>query len=343
MADTVVRGNTITKDAFYRDVAGDVADATDPHVSIIDPTGQTLVSNDTPTHVSTGYYTFDWPVASNAMLGGYTIRWSGVIDGDPVTDDDVFTVLAATSSSSSADGGETCSPWAFADDVPAPCNDYDFDQDLLDENLQAATDVLYNLTGRRWAGECIDVIRPESACACKRPTEWGCSRLPTIKLPGTPAYNVVVRLDGVQYHESDGLFRVDNDRELVRIDGDGWPCCQRMDLPTSEEGTFEISYSFGLGPPIGGVRAAAMYGCQLALAFDPAAISDGRCRLPKRVTSITRQGTTVALLDPMSFIKDGLTGLSDIDTWINSVRVGDSRRRSTVLIPGKHRSARRTT
>ena len=88
-------------------------------------------------------------------------------------------------------------------------------------------------------------------------------------------------------------YRLDQGRWLVRLAGSdgknpGWPCRQRLDLPSTEEGTFEIVYTFGVDPPPEGKLAAKTLACQLALACDPG--TAGKCKLPERVTTLTRQG-----------------------------------------------------
>lgn len=44
------------------------------------------------------------------------------------------------------------------------------------------------------------------------------------------------------------------------------------------------------------------------------------CSLPERVTSISRQGVSWTMLDPMDFLGVGLTGVGRIDTWLSAVR-----------------------
>ena len=113
----------------------------------------------------------------------------------------------------------------------------------------------------------------------------------------------------------------------------GWPCCTRLDLADTEEDTWSITYTYGQNPPIGGIRAAAVLACELTLAFQPETVN--QCRLPKRVTSITRQGVSMAILDPLTLFADGLTGLSEVDLWVSSVAVGAKRRRASVIVPGQ--------
>lgn len=253
-------------------------------------------------------------------------------------------------------------PWATVADVCAPCNEYGFDETVLEDSLQAASEILFNMTGRRWPGEQSDVIRPcrgsgliprtldggDMWCACNQPRSCGCSPLSEIRLPGSPVTSIdYVKIDGQIVDPA--RYRLDDHRWLVWLpdeDGDddrrGWPCCQRMDRADSEDDTFTVAYTYGEGPDQGGVMAAAALGCQLALAFCGAPADAAKCRLPKRVTSIARQGVTIAVLDPLTLFKEGQTGLPEVDMWIASKMLGPKNRRATVLRIGQGRSARRT-
>jgi hypothetical protein len=371
MAQQIVRGNTITLDAFLRD-GGVLVDADSlPQVSILDPSGAVVVELDAPTHESLGHYQYKYPVAVDADLGAWAIKWFAVIDGADAEDEDGFTVLREAGSGPQigfAAGFQhaiaACSPWSSAGDVLDRYPDYSGDQSVLEDACVVASDVLYELTGRRWSGRCHDKIRPTAQwrassggptwwasgsglgsrgslgfCSCNRGRETGCARIPEIKLPGAPVdpNSIVVTINGVDFTD----FALHDGRYLVRTDGDGWPCCQDLTLEATEDHTFQIEYDHGANPPPGGAVASRMYAYQLALSMDPAAVNAGKCLLPKRVTSITRLNTTVTVLDPMTLIKDGLVGLALVDQWVASTRIGAQRRRATVLIPGRYRSARR--
>ncbi len=260
----------------------------------------------------------------------------------------------------------TVQPWATVADVGSPCNDYGFDETLLEDCLQFASEVLYEFTGRQWPGENVDTVRPCGMrsnrawgrvtynagdmvgwCGCQRPRACGCHRLSEIQLPGFPVVSVdEVKIDGMVVDPD--RYRVDDLRWLVYLPDEtnldprrGWPCCQRIDLDDDLEDTFSVTYTFGTGPDRGGVMAAASLACQLALAFGGGSDSS-RCRLPKRVTQITRQGVSIAILDPLTLFQDGRTGLSEVDMWIGSKKVGSDRRRATAMRVGSGRSVRRT-
>lgn len=351
-----------------RNEAGQLVDPATLSLTIRHPDGTTTVKAiGDLTHVSTGHYAYslttataddagDWAyrfaatAPSTAHEGTFTVRRSVVLGGD------VPRPMSAG----------TCSPWAEAGDVGPPCNDYGFDEALLDDALQFASDVLFNLTGRRWPGECVDTLRPcgygtgrttaprqswsgqgyagAHWCGCNDSRACGCRRPSEVKLPGYPVRSIQqVKIDGAVVPSA--RYRVDDHRWLVYLPADGeqrrgWPCCQRLDLADTEDDTWSITYTYGMAPPVGGQLAAASLACQVALSRDPA--QSTACRLPKRVTAITRQGVSLAVLDPLTLFADGLTGLAEVDMWVQSVLLGDKRRRATVHVPGASPRHRRT-
>lgn len=147
-----------------------------------------------------------------------------------------------------------------------------------------------------------------------------------------------VKIDGVVVNPA--RYRVDDYRWLVYVpesptaERQAWPCCQDLSAPDTAEDTWVISYAHGTAPPRGGVRSAMELGCQLATAWTPAVA--GTCQLPKRVTTLARQGVTMAVLDPMTLYKDGLTGLSGVDLWVASANRGRANRPATVWSPNGH-------
>lgn len=258
-------------------------------------------------------------------------------------------------------------PWATLADLCSPCDDYAFDTVLLESRLRVASEILFNLTGRRWPGEQTDVVRPCARrwraeapflpdlsaggwwghgrgawgwCGCQRSTRCGCVRLPEIALPHDPVVAVEsVFVDEVELDED--AYRIDDGWYLVRLDGDGWPCCQDMSVADDAAGAFTIRYVWGEGPDEGGVVAAAALACELALAASPETM--GRCRLPKRVQSVSRQGVTIAILDTMDSVAKGNTGIAEVDLWIASVNIGQRTRRSSIVLPDVARGFRRTS
>lgn len=258
--------------------------------------------------------------------------------------------------------------WVTAGDVIAVCPNA-VDDAALAQAIEAASDILYDLSGQRWPGPQADVVRPctplvslgrlpgshyslalaegswgvpagpwgpvSGWCGCEGPAVCGCATPSAVELPGTPATSVEqVTLDAVVLDPA--LYRLVG-QLLVRADGGRWPCCQDLAVAGDQPGGFEVRYTWGVDPPAAGEHAAAVLACELyrATSTDPGVQST--CRLPKRVTSITRQGVTMAMLDPMQMFPDGMTGIPEVDLWLGSVRYADSHRPSTVMVPGSRR------
>lgn len=253
----------------------------------------------------------------------------------------------------------TCAPWATVADLTGECADYDLDPQLVDDFLQIASDVLYELSGRQWSGACERIVHPRHDCRCFRRWRmtaayeiagpgagftWGWSGIPwdgwgyghpcgcTISSVTLGAYPLVsvseVMIDGEVIPADQ--YRIDNDRFLVRLrDAEGkrrhWPCCPD---PTDEE-AFRVTFVSGIEPPPAAVNAAAELACQLILAKE----NSDDCALPERVTSATRQGVTITVLDPMDFLDNGRTGIYSVDLFLKAYNPFGVRRPPSVLSP----------
>jgi hypothetical protein len=207
---------------------------------------------------------------------------------------------------------------------------------------RAATDRLWALTGRRFGASCPVGLRPCSSNRCGPPdgrlgTWLPCDRPGTVIDLGVAVYDVVeVRLDGVAFTD----FAVDDFRYVRRTDGQSWPVAQDLTLDPGQPGTFEIVVRYGLAVPEGGRWAAAALACELLMARKPGK----RCRLPARTRTASAQGTTIELDDLASVLDDGLTGLTEVDSWIAEVNPHRLPSRSRALSPDAYRRrARRRT
>lgn len=242
-----------------------------------------------------------------------------------------------------ADEGATCEPWATEADLCEPCNDYDSETlEHLEWALPAAADVLYELSGRRFPGICTTEVRP----LCTRLPESGscCGANVRHRLAHHPVRSIVqVLLDGVELVEGTD-YRLDDQQLLVRLpDEHGrrrvWPCCQRTDLDATEEHTWAVTYRHGTPAPRMGVVAAGILACELAMACVPS-LAD-RCRLPKKVTSVTRQGVTIVMA-PSDFLKDGKVGIYEVDLFLGTYNPKRIQQRATVMSPDVTPVGRRT-
>lgn len=249
-----------------------------------------------------------------------------------------------------------CEPWAVVADVCTPCDDYTFDVGLLEDCLQAASDVLFKLTARRYPGVCTSVAHPlVSGFPAVEPASYD-----TISLRGSAPYplrggwptlaaqrretrivglGVSPVIDVSQVVVAGAVvdpanYRIDDFRWLVRTDGQTWPSCPD---PIDDPDAFEVTFTHGRTPPTSGVIAAAALGCELALSCSPETV--GACRLPKRVTSITRQGVSMVILDPFDFLDDGKTGIYEVDLFIKSENPEKVQRRARAFHPSRmHRT-----
>lgn len=247
--------------------------------------------------------------------------------------------------------GEPVKPWPLdATVLPA-----DWDPAALSDAQAAAVQIASELLWRATAqgyGLRDHVVRP--VCAANAPLwsarlrpGWGspthtgcvsgadlcggCGDLIGIPLPGPVAAVAHVWVDGVELRED--AYDVYDARTLTRLDGELWPTRQRLDLPPTEVGTFAVAYTRGVEPPAGGRRAVTI----LAVEVARAAAGDKGCRLPQRVQTLTREGVSFTMLDPLEFLERGRTGIADVDRWLAAVNPQGATQPSQVVSPDVRR------
>lgn len=256
-----------------------------------------------------------------------------------------------------------CQPWTtVADLAPKVDPDTEDKQAEAEEAVKVATDVLYALSGRQFPGLCTETLHPcadyrhryrttdpalgypysmtfyghpiaparmFTGCSHRRTSQCGCTPLHALDLGLRPLLDATVTIDGAAFAD----WRIDDEREIVRLDGAPWPTCQ--DLAAADGLIIEATY--GIAPPPAGVRAAKVLATEIYLSrTDPDA-----CRLPKRTQSISRQGISMTMLDPMEFLDGGRTGLYDVDLFLAAHNPHRATRRPAVLSPDQPRRVRR--
>lgn len=215
-----------------------------------------------------------------------------------------------------------CAPYVTADDI-LECEDCatGISEARADVAASVASRVMFLATGRKFPGSCEIVGRP---CGCNhcagfyQDMGWGviigpggsytcggacgeqcgCTWLSQLDLGDWLPVQTIseVKVDGVVLDPSD--YRLDDNRYLVRVDGDSWPTCQNLTLADTEIGTWSVTFTWGLDASdlvVEGTRALA---CEIAKACTPGT----KCALPQRITSITRQGMSAAFIDPQEFL-----------------------------------------
>lgn len=195
----------------------------------------------------------------------------------------------------------------------------DDDPRLLDA-IEDASLVLYYLTGRQFGGTCQTTVRPcvpcascECSCGSCKPNQVNLGLWPVTDL-------ISIRTEGetLSGAELAAAYHVDNYRYLVRNDGDRFP---HGGNPYAIAGgahdndvdgyVFEVTVAHGLAVPRLLTRAARALACQFATAC-----LDLPCKLPERVTSVSRQGVSMDVASAEDLLRDGRTGIYEVDLAI---------------------------
>ena len=267
-------------------------------------------------------------------------------------------------------------PWIAGSDIQSipPPSGVTISDDLAAEFASIASELLYIASGRQFTGVTGPVtVRPLSrpvdidtrgfrfggfgsydgswgVCMAGMSADgisshYGCSNPPEIELGAYPIIGstIVVLIDGVtiptdEYELEDFhiLKRMRVSASASPTDRYGWPTCAIMDLPDTEPGTFSVTYSYGVAPPVTGVRAAKRLGYELALH------ELGKSTIfAQRTKSVTRQGVSVEKNDPIDLIMVGRTGIVMVDLFVKGFNPSGSTSPTIVWSPDSSR-ARRT-
>lgn len=167
-----------------------------------------------------------------------------------------------------------------------------------------------------------------NACCSMCGDECSCSPLREVFLPAPVTGITSVNVDGGILAPT--AYTVYDRRRLVRTDGGRWPDCQDMTLADAAAGAFAITFTQGvpLGPA--GQNALELFASELLLAS-----TGSTCRLPSRVTQLTREGVQMTILDPLNFIEAGRVGLPEVDMWLAAVNPNSQRSASRVYSPDR--------
>ena len=316
---------------------------------------------------NSGFYQAN--LVAPAAIGQYSIVWSddGTYTEGHVEPDDLTVVTAGASNALPpltppvvGPGAQLgpCNAWTTSADVAVCCNaDVGSDVALFDDVVDAASQVLWELSIRQFSGTCDHSVRP---CQTRDPCgfqvlsrghvvagdffwsgrDWGvacgCWPLSQVELAGYPVREILeVKIDGVVLAADE--YRLDNWRYLVRKNGELWPACQRLDLDDDEEGTWAVRYTSGQNPPWIGQMAAQELACELYKSCQGGAIA-ADCILPSGVTRVVRQNITI---ERNAFTAWGRqlgiwrTGLPQVDLFLNTYNPAGIRRRPVMMTPGR--------
>lgn len=180
------------------------------------------------------------------------------------------------------------------------------DPDLAEQAAISATHALWRLSGERFHGDqCwVEDYRTIRGYCHIQLDQWPVSQVFSVS-------RIDLCADAVG---ATGIGDVvsswcDQGNGLVRV------CCGSGSYTTcgcsSQGSVVRVHYTTKNSLPPGADRAAR----RLAEEYVKAARGLA-CALPERVTSITRQGASWTVLDPLDFLEDGLTGIGPIDGWL---------------------------
>jgi len=162
-------------------------------------------------------------------------------------------------------------------------------------------------------------------CSSCGTTSCECATYPTVTLPHRNVTSVTnVTIDGVTLDPAD--YRL-NGRRLLRLDDTAWPTCQDWGVDNGQVGSWSVTYRHGSPVPVGGQIAAGVLTCELVKACE----GSDDCLLPRRIQEVTRQGVTAVFTDPNQYAIDGLFGIFEIDSWIQSVNPNRMARKPRLI------------
>lgn len=180
-----------------------------------------------------------------------------------------------------------------------------------------AESVIRSLTGYRWTWPRRTI------------TEQFEVRTRTLHLTGRP---VTATGDVTAVHDYNGDPVLDADGVTA-----GWSLANGFILRFTPQGyaqvrgycdrTADVTYTYGAPPP-GYIQTAID-----VLATELLASDSPTCRLPDRVTSVSRQGLSWTVIDPQEFLDQGRTGIYEVDLAIRTANPGNAKARTRVFSP----------
>lgn len=269
-----------------------------------------------------------------------------------------------------------CNPWVLSSDIAGQPDCGAIPAAVLALAATYSSNVLYRLSGKEYTGSgCGPVTerpvwRPHDSdermlnhgignfgtaasygfAGSDLPTSFGghfgAVNPAEVELSSYPVNAVsLVKIDGVVIPPAEYYIQDYRTLVRVRIDGTtppteryGWPSFQRIDLPDTQPGTFSVTYTYGRDVPEDGKLAAMVLGAELAKAQ-----AGMNSALPRRVTSIMREGVSMTVLDSHDFLEEGRTGLYEVDLFLKSVNPNKNAGRAQVWSPDIGRSRRLPT
>jgi hypothetical protein len=168
-----------------------------------------------------------------------------------------------------------------------------------DDDVALAMSIIQELLGKRWTWPPVTTRE-----------KYPLSRNRQVILSGRPVSEVTLVEDGrgatYTYTLAGHVLKIGN---LCFEEHEGFSYPTPLDyLPIMCEPCVYVTYTYG-NPPPGPLLAAIN-----SLAQEFASYREGEdCRLPERITSVSRQGVSWTILDPQDFLENGQTGIYEVD------------------------------
>lgn len=233
-----------------------------------------------------------------------------------------------------------CGSWVTRQDLTC-CDDAPLP--MIDRNLTAASEILYQLTGERF-GTCLATFRPccnqgrgmmmpmridgewvnSGACGCFTDV-CGCRSFAVVDLGKKVQEVVSITIDGVPLESGD--YWLNEGRYLIKTEG-RWPNCQDMSVPEGP-GTWIIEVVIGTPVPESLKQAAASLASEMVKACQ----GDPSCRLPAKAQTVAKQGLTIDLLNTAQFTDLWLTPLEEVNLAVAAFNPDRLRRPPKVVFP----------
>ena len=130
---------------------------------------------------------------------------------------------------------------------------------------------------------------------------WLFEHIEALVLPGRVSAVEQVVIDGITLDPQ--KYRLEDGNRLVRTDGGVWPTVQGEN--------FTVRYYDSAPPGELGQYACGVLAAEFAKAIT---MSKDKCRLPRSITNVTRQGLTFEIAQGM--FPGGVTGIPEVDAYI---------------------------
>lgn len=337
-------GTTVHLETVVRDEDDTATDPTDLTLTYRTPAGvETTVAFAALTNeAGVGVWSYDLAVTA---AGTWTWRW--VATSPSATDEGTFFVRASAIVGGDPHGTGPCQPWCGLDDLTEggwtlPTSVSVF---LAEQCCQAASEVCFELGGRRWPGLCWDSIIPSTCLGGSNfqvlPNgrgglqvvtggSWhplGCCAGADLLDLGSALVTAVdaVRVDDAAIAST--AYRLIDRHYLARLDGDSWPCCND---PAATTIPLEVDFTFGEAPPAIGVLAAVALARELVRGMT----SGDDCAIDPRVTALVREGVSIDLssggVDASEFLE-----IPAVRRFVNALNPHGLRRPAAVIVPGQ--------